>query len=472
MSAPAPTPIGLDVRGGPLGLAAELAGVGALAATLTTLGAEVGRVATDDATLAGDVADDLLVAGWHDPGEAAAAARLLGHAGALAAEAASRLLADASALVVAVTALREADAAAEASLAALLRSLGWGAGAVAGYAAPPLAGLGATTAGLGVLLWPVLPADLRGRLADDAARAGADLEDWLLAHPALVQAAVAAAPAFATGLVTAASRGALRPGWYDVAHLAGAAGGAYRDGAPVLRAVPPVGAAAPPTLGRLLDRLAEVADAPAGTVEVQTFPGPDGRPRHVVLLPGTDDLTTLPGRQDADLRDLGTDLRVMAGISDAYGRGVLEAMAAAGIRPDEPVLLVGHSLGGIEAVTLAARGSAYDVTDVVTAGSPTAQVDALPDGVRVLSLENRGDLVPLLDGADNPDTATRVTVTADLGGEDALARHDVHRYAALAGRLDASTDPRVVEAIERLRSSGFLGAAGPGVARRFVLTRG
>ena len=45
----------------------------------------------------------------------------------------------------------------------------------------------------------------------------------------------------------------------------------------------------------------------------------------------------------------------------------------AGVRSDEPVLLVGHSLGGMAAAAILAGNSGYHVTDVVTAGSPTAQ---------------------------------------------------------------------------------------------------
>ena len=73
-------------------------------------------------------------------------------------------------------------------------------------------------------------------------------------------------------------------------------------------------------------------------------------------------------------------------------------MRDAGIGSDEPVLLVGHSQGGIEAAWIASHSSEFSVTQVVTAGSPIAVLGDYPAGTQVLSLEHHGDVVPLLDG--------------------------------------------------------------------------
>jgi hypothetical protein len=162
-----------------------------------------------------------------------------------------------------------------------------------------------------------------------------------------------------------------------------------------------------------VQHLEQVDDQPDGVVEVQTIRTTDGSVRHVVYLPGTDDLTTTPWSQDADVRDLGTNLLLVSGQDNAYPQGILDAMHQAGVRAGEPVALVGHSQGGMEAAAILAHGSPYAVTHVVTAGSPTAHLDGFPPGSHVLSLENRGDVVPLLDGEDNPDSAEQVTVRFD-----------------------------------------------------------
>src|SRR5439155_1315285 len=123
----------------------------------------------------------------------------------------------------------------------------------------------------------------------------------------------------------------------------------------------------------------------------------------------------------------------------------------------DPVLLVGHSLGGMEAAALATRHTGFAITDVVTAGSPTAQVGGFPDGVRVLSLEHRGDVVPLLDGADNPDTVEQTTVSFDDGADSTIVgAHGYDHYVAGAAAVDRSADPSITEHLAGLRDRGFL----------------
>ena len=199
-----------------------------------------------------------------------------------------------------------------------------------------------------------------------------------------------------------------------------------------------------------------------GSIEVQTIHGPDGV-RHIVYLPGTDDMTTLPWTQDGDVRDLPTDLLLMSGQDNSYQEGILQAMADAGIGPHDPVLLVGHSMGGMEAAAILGQGSGFHVTHVVTAGSPTAQVPGFPAGTHVLSLEHQGDVVPLTDGAPNPDSVQQATVTfADDGGAGGVVgNHDYWHYVNGAAAADASTDPSVQEQLASLHESGFL-ASGHG----------
>ena len=177
---------------------------------------------------------------------------------------------------------------------------------------------------------------------------------------------------------------------------------------------------------------------------------------HIVNLPGTDDLGTLPWTADDDVRDMGTNLDLVAGVPDDYQQGILEAMGQAGIGPDDPVLIVGHSQGGMEAVAILAGDSGYHVTDVVTAGSPTAQVDHLPAGSHVLSLEQHGDLVPLLDGEPNPPSVEQTTVVVDAHpGAGIAAHHGYDVYVDAGAAVDASTNPSVVSSLESLHEHGY-----------------
>lgn len=273
------------------------------------------------------------------------------------------------------------------------------------------------------------------------------LQEFAVAHPTLTEHVVNGA----SPQVTAAL---LAPAYGD-------------DGSAEVTATTPERASAQPAdLEGLVRHLQEVAalspdpdSAGNGTIEIQTVRD-GGGVRHIVYLPGTDDITTMPWTQDHDVRDLAADFQLMAGQDNAYQQGILDAMTQAGIGHHEPVLLVGHSMGGMAAAAILGQGSEFDVTHVVTAGSPTAQVPSFPEGSHVLSLEHQGDVVPLTDGAANPDGTEQVTVTfdTDLGGSDMVAHHDYGPYVAGAAAADSSTDPAVHDQVASLHAHGFLAA--------------
>jgi hypothetical protein len=82
------------------------------------------------------------------------------------------------------------------------------------------------------------------------------------------------------------------------------------------------------------------------------------------------------------------------------------------------------------------------VTHVLTVGSPVAHA-RIPEQTRVLSLEHEEDVVPALEGADNPDRPRWVTVRASAqgipAGDDGIAGfrgHDVRAYRWTARRVD------------------------------------
>ncbi|ANH37941.1 hypothetical protein I601_1506 [Nocardioides dokdonensis FR1436] len=366
---------------------------------------------------------------------------------------------DARAVRLAVRLLQESDDLAEVSLAALDQLVGLTLGLGVGHAlfvtaplwAPRVAGTTATA----TLLWPHLPPTAQDALRRQAARSGARAGDWLTTNPRLVERLAGGAGGLLDPRLLAALYGA---------------GRARTTPLPGVRVE--ASARSPRSVADLVEHLAQLSalsgpDRPEmnGTVEVQSFTGADGQRRHVVYLPGTDDMTTWPWTQDGDVRDMGTNLHLVAAASTAYGAGVLAALAHAGVGAGEPVLLAGHSQGGMQAAQLLGQDHGYDVTHVVTAGAPTAQLAPFPPGSHVLSLEQHGDVVPLLDGAPNPDSREQVTLTFDAGrltGGDVLGHHGFAAYAAGAAAADASTDPSVVEQVRSLHEAGFLGPEPPG----------
>lgn len=190
-------------------------------------------------------------------------------------------------------------------------------------------------------------------------------------------------------------------------------------------------------------------------VRIIEVPQPDGSSAWIVQIPGTITFSPVAGEIPHD----GTaDLAAMLDESTVLARSALwalaEAQAASGrFGEQDPVLLSGHSLGGIAAMQIASNEELvrlHGITHVQTAGSPVGQFEPR-DEVRILSLEHGQDLVTRLDLVDNPDRPNWVTVTRDLpdatglfgtGGEGpvhgAITYRETARLAAEAAASGAS----------------------------------
>ena len=107
----------------------------------------------------------------------------------------------------------------------------------------------------------------------------------------------------------------------------------------------------------------------------------------------------------------------------------------------------------------------------MTAGSPVGGESGYPPGTHVLSLENRGDVVPLLDGRDNADSVQQVTVRFDDHETSVVDNHDLRHYVRGARAAEASTDPSVREQLASLRASGFLTRHGTATSQVFQISR-
>ncbi len=297
-----------------------------------------------------------------------------------------------------------------------------------------------------------------------------DLQEWANQHPDVVQhlfnGGGGLVDGFADGLLPGLPFGPLlTPTTEDAGALI--AGLYPPDGSPLvgprddLAGVSGPGAV-PGSLADVMQHLDEVngwspAEHPEnnGTIEIQTWTDAAGVPHHIVYIPGTDDLATLPWTADGDVRDMPTNFVVMGGGDTAYGQGIAQAMHDAGIGADDPVMLVGHSQGGMEAVWLAGTDE-FNVTHVVTAGSPVAVMGEPPAGTQVMSLEHQGDVVPLVDGEDNPDTPSHVTVVFDDHETSVAANHDISHYVDGAAGVDQSTDPSITDQLQTMHDQGFL----------------
>ncbi|WP_323792313.1 hypothetical protein [Nocardioides sp.] len=466
----------LSVTGGAAGIEAGYTDISLLATLLDEAGDDLRHDAWHDKALALNA--DLLESSILSPrtfveAEGAVVAATVGPKG-LALRAVG-LEADALSIQVAVALLRGSDELTMQAMEALDYSLGHLLGG-----ALPFLGLAGLAGGTTLLLSnPALAAYLAAHpeLADEAL---ADVQGFLEDHPDLVQHLLNGGGGLMDGLLGTlppAVRTALllevglAPFHGTTNDAAGDLAGLFGDTDVVVR--PGEGPApdfdAPGSLEDLLQDLGETNRGVDGRIDIQVV-GEGDQARYIVHLPGTDSWGDDPG----DARDLTANLQLVSGQDTAYTRGITEAMAAADIPPGAPVMLVGHSQGGMAAAHLAADAgfqSTYDVRHVVTAGAPTAQVGHVASGTQVLSLENSGDLVPLTDGEDNPDQPNRTTVVFDGRTGSIGENHSMDTYRAGGAAVDASDDPSIGHVLGSMRDDGFLGGNSRVQTQSFVITR-
>lgn len=326
------------------------------------------------------------------------------------------------------------------------------AGRVVGRTLPALVAVGAVGTGALVL----------------AGRDPVETVDGLVTeNPDAVGALAGGAAGLLHGLMGVALPGRFSARTGDWAGALAVAGRLLPDGAASVQPLGTTATPAPTTPGDLLRGVGARAVGSPGEIGILRLRGPDGTERFVVELPGTSTWTPRPG---TDPRDLATNVHLAAEGSTAYASGVVAAMAAAGVPPGAPVLLVGHSQGGLVAARIAADPllrSGFLVVAVLTAGSPLGRADE-PAGVSVLSLENSADVVPQLEGRANPDRSDTTTAVFHAQHGSVVDNHDVDLYARAADTLPASS-PSVAQWLEQARP--FLAPGTTASTERWVVRR-
>lgn len=194
------------------------------------------------------------------------------------------------------------------------------------------------------------------------------------------------------------------------------------------------------------------------TVRVIEQPQADGSSAWIVQVPGT--IRWSPVADEVP-NDLTADLQLLSMQQAALAQGVVDALAAAQqaagrLGQRDPVMLTGHSLGGLAVAAIASDEAVrerFAITHVVTIGSPVGYVP-VPEEVEVLSFEHTGDIVPGLDLAPNPDRETWTTVRREVpeirmafngGGpseHSAITYRETARLAAVA--IEERSEPSLV----------------------------
>ena len=194
---------------------------------------------------------------------------------------------------------------------------------------------------------------------------------------------------------------------------------------------------APANTATLVERLAAVAENPRPTIRVDVY-GQGSVRRFVVYVPGTKALLGGP-------LDMRTNVLELAGLPSPVERSVELALAKSGAGVGDRVTVVGHSLGGMVAVSLAdksAQGQVpYQVDKVVEVAAPLGRHGPIA-GLKLLSIDGKGDLIPLLDGLGKPNWQGATAVSMPEASLNLVKNHEVETYANVLGAL-ASKDGRI-----------------------------
>lgn len=199
----------------------------------------------------------------------------------------------------------------------------------------------------------------------------------------------------------------------------------------------------PLTGGKLLERI-EMSEGSgaSGQVQVLKHTNVSGAVSWSVVVRGTQEWK--PGTTNP--QDMQSNLQIVGrGMSDQQ-RSVETAMEMSGIRPGEPVEMVGHSQGGAVALAIAtsARNAGrYNVVSVLTAGAPTGTTPP-PRNLSVLNIENLKDGVPALDGAAAPRGKNTVTAYFDaknLNRKPGDHAHSVDTYTEAMKQMESEKGP-------------------------------
>jgi hypothetical protein len=264
---------------------------------------------------------------------------------------------------------------------------------------------------------------------DDAVLGGMGVPPWLVALPG-----------FDLGLDGGVAAGAL-----TVAAM-GAMLGMFRE-TPVAvdRVSTLVLPAAPTGVQERLDRIPEV-----NQVRIERYEADGMPPRFTVYVGPTE---TFSPYTDGEPWDSTSNTYGVAGLQAGSFRAVELAMAEAGIRPGDEVVLTGFSQGGLVATMVAASGD-WNVVGLETHGAPAGNIP-LPAGIAGMAIRNTDDLVPALAGPQLEHDLMQVERRAfregvEIPTVEAAPAHQRSGYEATAAAIDDAESHAIREQVRAI----------------------
>lgn len=209
----------------------------------------------------------------------------------------------------------------------------------------------------------------------------------------------------------------------------------------------PVRTQSPP---RTIAALAHRLNNHSGHIRIEGYETSRGRVLFM-YLPGTSNWLPAGNGKAFDLK---SNLELLGGEENTNSsRAAHAALSAYGAKPEDRIVLVGYSQGGILAASIAEQNP--NVVGLVTIGAPVANAK-LPEHLPTLSIEHSNDVVPALAGEANPLTKNWATASRHINielGETVLKAHDISNYAETARQVDHSSNAGLVRIREQILGS-------------------
>lgn len=187
---------------------------------------------------------------------------------------------------------------------------------------------------------------------------------------------------------------------------------------------------APKSIATFADRLNQLDNRGAATFRIEKYAN-----AAIAFLPGT---RSGSFGWSGNPMDMKTNLQEMSGRRSNVQIGLERALAVAGVKPTDRVMLVGHSQGGLAAISAAERSKSgifpFIIEKVLTFGSPVG-ARAAQNLPQVLSVENKFDLIPKLDAASNMSAPNWLTFEGKVEG-DPISAHLMESYRKIADDID------------------------------------
>ena len=182
--------------------------------------------------------------------------------------------------------------------------------------------------------------------------------------------------------------------------------------------------------------------SPASSIRIQSFAERGGRAL-VVLIPGTQNFSPL----GTNPLNITSNFGAFAGTGSPSQSAVEAALRSVGAGKGDRVIFVGHSQGGLIAANLATKPQEYEVSGLITLGSP---ISHLPLEVPTVSLQHQQDPVPLLSGTRNPLTENWVTISSGQQFESLVQAHHISSYAQTAAQAQAQDNAGLTSVLQRM----------------------